>query len=141
MTETTGIEILMAQVILIGAEDWTVIEAKDTVTGGEGENGTLASNIMTRVTSNNPNTLTPIIMAHPRWVINIDTQSHMNSIHVLSNSNISLRYHQHHHARLQTYANCAKIKAITIISANLQVILWPVHKKLSLKVAHITTKT
>ena len=89
MTETTGIEILMAQVILIGAEDWTVIEAKATVTGGEGENGTLASNIMTWVTSNNPNTLTPIIIAHPQWVINIDTQSRMNSIHILSNSNIS----------------------------------------------------
>ena len=33
VTEKTGIEILMAQVILIGAEDGMVIEAKDTVTG------------------------------------------------------------------------------------------------------------
>ena len=65
----------------------------------------------------------------------------MNNIHILSNSNISHKDHQHHHARLQTYVNCVKIKAIMIINANLQAISWLAHKKLSIKVTHITTKT
>ena len=141
VTETIGIEILMAKAILTGAEDGTVTEARDIVTMGEGENGMLVSNTMTRATRNNPNILTQITINHLPWVININTQSHMNNIHILSNSSISHRDHQHNHVRLQTYVNCVKIKAITIINARLQVILWPIHKKLSIKVTHITTKT
>ena len=141
MTEITGIDTLKAQIILIGVDDGTVIEAKDTVTGGEGENGTLTNNTMTRVTSNKNNTQTPITIAHPLWVINIDTRSHMNSIHTPNNNNISLKDSWHHHARLQTYANYAKIKVIMIINANLPVILWPAHKKLSIKAVHTTTRT
>ena len=140
-TEITGIEVPKAKVILIGAEDWTVVEVRDIVTGEEGEDGPLVSNIKTQGTSNKPNLQTRIIIAHPLWVINIDTQSRMNNIHILSNSNTSLKDHQPHHTKLQISVNYVKIKAIMIINANLQVILWPAHKKLSNKVAHITTKT
>ena len=141
VTEITGIDILKAQIILIGVDNEMVTEAKDTVIGGEVENGTLTNNIMTQVTSNMNSTPTPIIIAHPLWVINIDTQSHMNSIHTPNNNNISLKDSQHHHARLQTYANYAKIKIIMIINANLPVILWPTHKKLLIKAIHTTTRT
>ena len=65
MTEIIGIEILKAKAILTGVEDGTVIEARDTVTGGEGENGTLISNTMTWVTHNRPNILIQIITNHP----------------------------------------------------------------------------
>ena len=131
----------MAQIILTGVDNRMVTEAKDTVTRGEGENGTLTNNIMARVTSNTNTTLTPIIIAHPLWVINTDTQSCMNNIHTPNNNNISLKDSRHHHARLQTYANYAKIKVIMIINAKLPVILWPTHKKLSIKAIHTTTRT
>ena len=44
-TEVTRIEIPKAKVILMGAEDETVVEVRDIVTGEEGEDGTLVSNI------------------------------------------------------------------------------------------------
>ena len=140
-TETIGIEILMAKAILTGAEDGMVTEARDIVTRGEGENGTLVSNTMTWATHNNPNILTQITIAHLSWVININTQSRMNNIHIPSNSSISHIDHQCNHVRVQSYVNCVRIKAITIINASLQAILWRTHKKLSIKVTHITTKT
>ena len=100
-TETTGIEILKAKVILIGAEDGMVVEVRDIATGEEGEDGTPVSNIKTQDTSNKPNLLTQIIIAHTLWVINIDTQFHMNNMHIPSNRNTSLKDHQPHHAMLQ----------------------------------------
>ena len=65
MTEIIGIGIPMAKAILTGVEDGTVIEARDTVTREEGENGTLINNIMTWVIHNSPITLIQIIMTTP----------------------------------------------------------------------------
>ena len=125
VTEIPGIEIPKAKVILIGAEDRMVVEVRDIVIREEGEDGTLISNIKTQGTSNKPNLQTQIIIAHPLWDTNIDTQSHMNSIHILSNNNTSLKYCQPHHNKPQISVNCIKVKAIMIINANLQVTLWP----------------
>ena len=140
MTEITRIEILKVKVILIGAEDGIIVDFRDIVIGKEGEDGTLISNIMTKGTNNRHSLQTRIITAHHLWDINTNTQSHMSNTHILSNNNTCLKCHQPHHSKLQISVNCVKVKAIMIINANLQAILWPTHKKPLIKVAHITTK-
>ena len=140
MTETTGIEIPKVKVILIGAEDGIIVEVMDIVIREEGEDGILISNTMTQGFNNQPSLQTRIIIAHHLWDINTDTQSHMSKIHIPSNNNTRLKCHQPHHDKLQISVNCVKVKAIMIINANLQVILWPAHKKPLIKVAPITTK-
>ena len=97
MTEITRIEIPKVKVILIGAEDGIIVEARGIVIGEDGEDGILINNIKTQGTNNRPNLQTRIIITHPLWDINIDTQSHMNSIHILSNNNTSLKCCQPHH--------------------------------------------
>ena len=141
MTEITGIEILKVKVILIGAVDGIIVEVRDIVIGDEGEDGTLISNIMTQGTNNRHSLQTQIITAHHLWDINTDTQSHMSNTHILSNNNTHLKCRQPHHGKLQISVNCVKVKAIMIINANLQAILWLAHKKPLIKVAHITTKS
>ena len=140
VTEITRIEIPKVKVILIGAEDGIIIDARDIVIGEEGEDVTLISSIKPQGTNNRPNLQTRIITARHLWDINIDTQSHMSNTHILSNNNTHLKCHQPHHGKLQISVNCVRVKAIMIINANLQVILWPAHKKPLTKVAHITTK-
>ena len=139
-TEITGIEIPKVKVILIGAEDGTIVEVRDIVIGKEGEDGILISNTTTQGTNNRPSLQTRIIIAHNLWDINIDIQSHMSNTHIPSNNNTHLKCHQPHHGKLQISVNCVKVKATMIINANLQAILWPAHKKPLIKVAHITTK-
>ena len=51
-TEITGIEIQKVKVILIGAEDGTIVEVRDIVIGEEGKGGILISNTMTQGTNN-----------------------------------------------------------------------------------------
>ena len=140
VTEITGIEIPKVKVILIGAEDGIIVEVKDIVIGEGGGDGTLICNIMTQGTNNRHSLQTRIIIAHHLWDINTDTQSHMSNTHILSNNNTCLKCHQPHHIKLQISVNCVKVKAIMIINANLQAILWPAHKKPLIKVTHITTK-
>ena len=140
MTEITRIEIPKVKVILIGAEDGTIVEVRDIVIGEEGEDGILISNITTQGTNNPPSLQTRIIIAHHLWDINTDTRSHMSNTHIPSNNNTRLKCHQPHHGKLQISVNCVKVKAIMIINVNLQAILWPPHKKPLIKVAHITTK-
>ena len=53
-TEITRIEILKVKVILIGAEDGTIVEVRDIVIWEEGEDGVLISNTMTQGTNNRP---------------------------------------------------------------------------------------
>ena len=111
---------------------------------GEGDNaGILTPIINNRDTLNNPNTQTLITIVHLQWAININIRCPMNNIQsILNNSNNTChKDHQHNHAKWQIYANCVRIKAIMIISANLQVTLWPVHKKPLTKDTHIVTKT
>ena len=54
VTEITGIEILKVKVILIGADDGTIVEGRDIVIGEEGEDGILISNTTTQGTKNRP---------------------------------------------------------------------------------------
>ena len=138
VTEIREIEIRMVKVILIGEVDGMVIEARDIVIMVEGENGILIHNIKIRGTNNHLHFKTLIIIVPHLWVTSTGTQYHMSNTHTPSNHNIHLKCHQPHHNKPQIFANCAKIKAIMIINANLQVTLWPTHRKCSIKATHIT---
>ena len=142
VTETIGIEIPMVKVILTGVEDGIIItEVKDTVIVEEGEDGIPISNITIQGINRNPNFLIQIIIVHHRWDINTDTQSHMASIHTRSNNNNINHKSQLHLNKLQIFVSCVIVKAITTINANLQVILWPAHKKPLIKADYTATKT
>ena len=142
MTETIGIEIPMVQVILTGVEDGIIItEVKDTVIVEEGEDGIPISNITIQGVNRNPNFQIQIIIVHHRWDINTDTQSHMANIPTHSNNNNINHKCQLHLNKLQIFVSCVIVKAITTINANLQVILWPAHKKPLIKADHTATKT
>ena len=140
VTEITGIEIPKVKVILIGAEDGTIVEVRDIVIGEEGEDGILISNTTIQGTNNRQNLQTRIIIVHNPWAISTDTRSHMSNTHTPSNNNTSHKCGQLHHNKLQIFVNCVKVKAIMIINANLQATLWPAHKKPSIKADHTTTK-
>ena len=122
--------VLMVKIMPTEAEDGTVTEVKETVIGEGGEDGTLIPITNNRAIHNNPNTQTLIITVHLQWAININTRCLMNNILLILNHNSNTHHnnHQHNRVKLQIYVNCVKIKAIMIISASLQAILWPVHK-------------
>ena len=100
------------------------LEVRDIVIREEGEDGTLISNITTQGTNNRHSLQTRIIIAHHLWDINTDTQPHMSNTHILNNNNTRLKWRQPHHGKLQISVNCVKVKAIMIINANLQAILF-----------------
>ena len=126
VTETIGIEIPTVKALLIGVEDGIIMaEVKDTVIVAEGEDGIPISSITIRCTNRNPNFLTQIITGHHQWVINIDTQSHMDNIHIPNNNNIHLKSHQPHLNKRQMFVNCVTVKVTMTINVNLLVILWP----------------
>ena len=142
MTETIGIEIPMVKVTLTGVENGIILtEVKDTVIVEEGEDGIPVSNITIQDISRNPNFQIQIIIVHHRWDTNTDTQSHMANIHTPSNNNNINHKCQLHLNKLQIFVSCVIVKAITTINANLQVILWPAHKKPLIKADHTATKT
>ena len=142
MTETIGIEIPMVKVTLIGVEDGIIItEVKDIVIVDEGEDGIPVNNITIQGISRNPRFQIQIIIVHHQWDISTDTQFHMANIHILSSNHNINRKGQPHLNKLQIFVSCVIVKAITTINANLQVILWPVHKKPSIKADHTVTKT
>ena len=142
VTETIGIEIPMVKVTLTGVEDEIIItEVKDTVIVEEGEDGIPVSNIMIKGISRNPNFQIQIIIVHHRWDTNTDTQSHMANIHTPSNNNNINHKCQLNLNKLQIFVTCVIVKAIMTINANLQVILWPAHKKPLIKADHTATKT
>ena len=141
MTEITGTEILTVKVILIGAEDGTIVEVRDIVIREEGDNGIPISNTMIQGINNRPNLQTRIIIVHNLWDISTDTQSHMSNTHTPNNNNISPKCRQCHLNKLQIFVNCVTVKAIMIINANLQATSWPAHKKPSIKADHTATKT
>ena len=142
VTETIGIEIPMVKVMLTGVEDGIITEVKDIVIVGEGEDGIPINNIMTQGINRNPTFQIQIIIAHHRWDINTDTQSHMSNTPTPSNNNnINHKCRQLHLNKLQIFVSCVIVKAIMTINANLQAISWPAHKKLLIKADHIATKT
>ena len=142
VTEIIGIEITMAKVTLIGVEDGIIItEVKHIVIVEEGDDGIPVHNIMIQGISRSPSFQIQIIIVHHQWDINTDTQSHMANIPIPSNNNNINHKGQHHRNKLQIFVNCVIVKVITIINANLQAILWPVHKKPLIKADHTVTKT
>ena len=142
VTETIGIEIPMVKVILTGVEDGIIIiEVKEIVIVGEGEDGIPISNITIQGINNNPNFQTQIIIVHHLWDINTDTQSHMSNTHTPNNSNINPKCRQLRLNKLQIFVSCVIVKAIMIINANLQEISWPVHKKPLIKADHTAIRT
>ena len=124
MTETIGIEITMVKVILIGVEDGIIIvEVKDIMITGEGEDGIPINNITIQGINKNPNLRIQIIIVHYLWDINTDTQSHMNSTHTPNHHNsINHKCHQLHLSKLQIFVSCVIVKAIMTINVNLQAI-------------------
>ena len=142
MTETIGIEIMIVKVILTGVDDGIIIvEVKDIVIVEEADDGIPISSIMTQGTNRNPNFKTQITIDHPRWDINIDTQSHMVNIHTSPSNNSTRHKCQPPLNKPLIFVNCATVKAIMITNANLQAILWHAHKKPLIKADHTVTKT
>ena len=119
-----------------------VTEVKDIVTGGEGGDGILTHNTHNRITHNSPIIPTPITIAHCQWAINTSSPCHMNNTLPILKHNCNTHHQdcQRDHTNSQIYVNCAKIRVIMIINANLQAISSPVHIKPLTKVVHITIK-
>ena len=143
VTETIGIEIPIVKVILTGVEDGIItVEVKEIVIVEEGDAGIPISSIMIQGINSNPNFKIQITTDHPRWDINTDTQPHMVSIHTNHKNNNNTR---HKCQRLLNKplisVNCAIVKAIMIINANLQAILWHARKKPLIKADRTVTKT
>ena len=142
MTGTIGIEIPIVKVILTRVEDGILItDVKNIVIVEEGEDGIPINNITIQGIKRNYNFLIQIIIAHPQWDINTDTQSHMASIHTCRNNNNIKHRCQPRLNKLQIFVSCVIVKAITTINVNLQVNLWPAHKKPLIKADHTVTKT
>ena len=84
----------------------------------------------------NPNHYRPPLMGHQyRYPIPYGQYSNPRN-----NNNINHKC-QLHLNKLQIFVSCVIVKAITTINANLQVILWPAHKKPLIKADHTATKT
>ena len=142
MTETIGIEIPIVKVILTEVEDGIIIvEVKDIVIVEEGDDGIPINSIMIQGINKNTNFKIQITTDHPQWDINTGTQPHMVSIHIRLNNNNTRHKCQRLLNKLLIFVNCATVKAIMIINANLQAILWHAHRKLSTKADHTVTKT
>ena len=142
VTEITGIETRMVKVILTGVENGIIItEVKDTVIVEEGEDGIPTSNITIQGINRNPSFLIQIITVPHRWNINTGTQSRMSNTRIPRNHNNISHKGQLHPNKLQIFVNCAIVKATTTINVILQAILWPAHKKPSIKADHTATRT
>ena len=142
VTEITGIETLMVKVILTGVENGIIItEVKDTVIVEEGEDGIPTSHITIQGINRNPSFLIQIITVPHRWDINTGTQSRMSNTHIPCNHNNINHQGQRHHNKLQIFVSCAIVKATMTINVNLHAILWPAHKKPSIKADHTATRT
>ena len=141
VTEITGTEILTVKVIQIGVEDGIIItEVKDIVIVEEGEDGIPVHNIMILGIPNNPNLQTQTTIVHHPWDINTDIQSHMINIHTPNNNNTNRKDSQHHLNKLQIFVSCVIVRVTMTINVNLQVILWPAHKKPLIKADHTAIK-
>ena len=142
MTEITEIETRMVKVILTGVKNGIIItEVKDTAIVEEEEDGIPTSNIMIQGINRNPSFLIQIITVPHQWDINTGTQSRMINTHTPCNHNNTSHKGQLHLNKLQIFVSCAIVKVTMTINVNLQVILWPAHKKPSIKADHTATRT
>ena len=135
--ETIGTEIMMAKTMGIEVGEGMAVQGKVIVIEDGEEDGTQIPNILNKNTHNN--TQIRIIISSLQWVINTNIRCPMSSTKPTHNHNsITHRDHPHNRIKQQIYV---KIKAIMTINANLQVILWPKHRKPLIKDIHTTTKT
>ena len=95
----------------------------------EGDDGIPINSIMIQGINKNTNFKIQITTDHPQWDINTGTQPHMVSIHICLNNNNTRHKCQRLLNKPLIFVNCATVKAILIINANLQAILWHAHKK------------
>ena len=125
VTETIGIEILVVKVILTGVEDGKItVEVKDIVIVEEGDDGIPISSIMIKGINRNPNFKIHTTTDLPPWDINTDTQPHMVSIHTPPPNNNNTRHKCLCLLNKQLISvNCATVKGIMTINANLQATL------------------
>ena len=107
----------------------------------EGEDGIPTSNIMIQGINRNSSFLIQIIIVPHRWDINTGTQSCTSNTHIPCNHNNINHQGQLHLNKQQIFVSCAIVKATMTINVNLQVILWPAHKKPSIKADHTATRT
>ena len=121
VTETIGIEIPTVKVILTGVEDGIImVEVKDIMIVGEGEDGIPINNIMIQGINKNPILQIQIIIVHRLWDINTDTQSHMSNTHTPNHNNsTNLKCRQLHLNKPQIFVNCVIVKAIMTNNVNL----------------------
>ena len=85
----------------------------------------------------NPNHYCPPPMGH-QYRYPIPYEQYFYPHH---NNSINPKCRQLHLNKLQIFVSCVIVKAITTINVHLQVILWPVHKKPSIKVDHTAIRT
>ena len=139
VTETIGINIAWAKIIVIEVGDGTVTGDKTTVTEAEVDDGTNMSNTPHKNTHRITRRL--IITGPHQWGVSTNTKCRMNNTHPTHNSHNNIpNGRPHNHGKLQTYVSYVKTKATMIINASSQVILWPEHKRHLIKAAHTIIK-
>ena len=140
MTEIIGIEIMTVLVMEIEVGDGMAIEGKVMVIEDGEDDGIQIPNTHNRITHN---TIQTKIITRPLlWDANININCPMSNTHPTHNRNSSIPSdHPHNRDKRLTYVSCVRTKATMTINANLQVILWPEHKRPSTKTVCIITKT
>ena len=140
VTETIGIETMT--VIIMGTEvgDGMAIESKVKVIEEREDNGTKIPNTLNK--SIHYTILIKIITGPLLWDANINTNCPMSNTHPTHNCNSSIHSdHLHNRDKWPIYVSCVRIKATMTINANLQVILWPEHKKHLTKTVRTINRT
>ena len=138
-TETIGIEIAMANIIVTEVGDGTATGDRMTVIEAEVDDGINMINIPNKTT---PKITRCLIITGPhQWDVSTSINCRMNNIYPTHNSNTHTPDGRPHNpGKPQIYASCVKIKATMIINASSQVILWPEHKRHLIKAAHTAIK-
>ena len=140
VTETIGIEIMMAKIMGTEVGDGMAIEGKVIMIGDREDDGTHIPNTLNKIIHNT--IPTRIIIGPLLWVANININCHMSNTQPTHNPNSNThRDHPHNRSKRPIYVSCVKIKAIMTINANLQAISWPEHKKHLIKGIHTITRT
>ena len=132
-------ETMMAKITVIEAGDGMATGDKVMVTEAEVDDGMKTPNIHNKTTLKTIHC--QIITSPHRWDGNTSTNCHMSNTRLtLNRLNSTTKGHPHNHARPQTYASYAKIKATMIINANSQAISWPEHKRHLIRAVPIIIK-
>ena len=139
VTEIIGIETMIATIMAVEVGDGITTEGKVIVIeDGEG-NGTQIPSIHNK---NTHKIMRHKIITSPHlWDVNINIKCRMSNTCPTHNCHNNIhRDLPHNHGKLPIYVSYVRIKAIMIINANLQAILWPEHKKPLIKATHTIIK-